>query len=145
MRFGHCCCNINQTTLTDRSITGVAMFKQAIKRISNTSPRLVLIGALIAVVAIAGAVLLLTKGGSEANANPAMQPHAARLDRVDGSVGIARAEEDDKDLDWAEATVNTPVTVGDRIYARDYAHASIALSAHNSVRVNPTTSLDVLA
>jgi len=122
------------------------MFKQAITRISKTSPRVAILVALIAVVAMSGVILLVTRGGSEANANPAMQPHAARLDRVDGSVGIARAEQDDnKDLDWAEATVNTPVTVGDRIYARDYAHASVALNGHNFVRINPTTSLDVLA
>src|ERR1043165_7963943 len=106
MRFGHYCCSLDiKTILTDRSITGVAMFKQAITRISKTSPRVAIVVALIAVVAISGVILLLTRGGSEANANPAMQPHAARLDRVDGSVGIARAEQDDnKDLDWAEAT-----------------------------------------
>ena len=121
------------------------MFKQSIKRLSGVSPRVAIAGALIIVVVISGIALLLTRGGSVANANPAMQPHAARLDRVDGSVGIARAEDEDKQLDWAEATVNTPVTVGDRIYARDYAHASIALTGHNYVRLNPTTSLDVLA
>lgn len=121
------------------------MFKQSIKRLSGVSPRLAIAGALIIVVIISGVVLLLTRGGSEANANPAMQPHAARLDRLDGSVGIARAQDNDKELDWAEASVNTPVTVGDRIYARDYAHASIALTGHNYVRLNPATSLDVLS
>jgi len=122
------------------------MFKQSIKRISSVSPRVAIAGALIIiVVVVSGVALLLTRGGSEAEANAAMQPHAARLDRVDGSVGIARAEDGDKQLDWAEATVNTPVTVGDRIYARDYANASIALTGHNYVRLNPATSLDVLA
>ena len=121
------------------------MFKQYFKRLSAVSPRAAIVGALIILVVLSGVAFLLTRGGSEANANPAMQPRAARLDRVDGSVGIARAEAADKQLDWAEATLNTPVTVGDRIYTRDYAHASIALTGHNFVRLNPTTSLDLLA
>lgn len=121
------------------------MFKQSIKRLSTVSPRVGVAGALIVVVVVSGVALLLTRGGSEANANPAMQPHAARLERVDGSVGVARAEDEGKQLDWAEATVNTPITVGDRIYTRDYAHASIALSGQDYVRLSPATSLDVLA
>ena len=121
------------------------MLNQFTQHLSSISRRTAIVTALIVVVAVSGIALLLTRAGSEANANPAMQPHAARLDRVDGSVGIARAEDEDKQLDWAEATVNTPVAVGDRIYARDYAHASIALTGHNYVRLNPATSLDVLA
>jgi len=121
------------------------MYKQFTKRLSSVSPRAAIAGALIIAVVISGVTLLLTRGGSEVNANAAMQPHAARLDRVDGSVGIARAEDEDKELDWTEASVNTPITVGDRIYARDYANASIALTGHNYVRLNPATSLDVLA
>ena len=120
-------------------------FERSIKRLSSLSPQAAIAGALILVVVVSGLALLLTRGGSEANANPALQPYAARLDRVDGSVGIARADDGDQELDWAEATVNTPVTVGDRIYTRDYAHASIAMSGQNYVRLNPATSLDVLA
>ncbi|MEK6322042.1 MAG: FecR family protein [Acidobacteriota bacterium] len=115
------------------------------KRLSGISPKVAIVGALIAIVAVSGIALLLTRGGSEANGDPAMQPRAARLERVDGSVGIARAEDQDKQLDWAEATINTPITVGDRIYARDNAHASIALTGHHYVRLNPATSLDVLS
>ncbi len=120
------------------------MFKQAIKRISGMSLRVAIAGALIIVVIISGVALLLSRGASEASSNSGMQPHAARLDRVEGSVGIARSEDDDQNTEWAEASVNTPVTVGDRIYARDYANASIALTSHNYVRLNPDTSLDVL-
>lgn len=118
---------------------------KSVKRLSSLSPQAAIAGALIIVVLVAGAALLLTRGGSEANANPALQPYAARLDRVDGSVGIARVVDGEQQLDWSEATVNMPVTVGDRVYARDYAHASIALSGQNYVRLNPATSLDMLA
>ena len=115
------------------------------KRLSSISPRIAVLGAFIAIVGICAAALLLSRGGFEAKADPAMQPRAARLERVDGSVGIARAEDQDQQLDWAEATVNTPITVGDRIYARDNAHASIALTGRNYVRLNPVTSLDLLS
>ena len=114
------------------------------KRLSSISPKITILGAFIAIVAISAAALLFTRGGSEAKGDPAMHPRAARLERVDGSVGIARAEDQNKQLDWAEASINTPVSVGDRIYARDNAHASIALTGHNYVRLNPETSLDVL-
>ncbi len=121
------------------------MFKQYIKRLTSVSPRIAIVGALVIVLAVSGIALLLTRGGSEANADPAIQPRAARLERVDGSVGIARAEDKDRQVDWSEATVNTPVTVGDRIYARDGASASIALTGHDFVRLNQATALDVLA
>ena len=121
------------------------MFKQSIKRVSSISPRVAIVGALIAVVVVSGIALLLTRGGSEAKAASGPQPRAARIERVDGSVGITRSESEDKQLDWAEATINAPVTVGDRIYARDDAHVSIALTGHNFVRLNPATSLDVLS
>ncbi|HSE38678.1 MAG TPA: DUF6600 domain-containing protein, partial [Blastocatellia bacterium] len=120
-------------------------FDKSVKRLSTLSPQAAIAGALIIVVLVAGVALLLTRGGSEAHANPALHPFAARLDRVDGSVGIARIVDGDQELDWAEATVNTPVTIGDRLYTRDYAHASIALTGQNYVRLNPATSLDVLA
>jgi hypothetical protein len=88
---------------------------------------------------------LLTQGRSEANASAAIQPYAARLDRVDGSVGIARVEGGDRQPDWTEATVNTPVTIGDRVYVRDRSRASIALTGHDYVQLNPATSLDLLS
>jgi uncharacterized protein DUF6600 len=114
------------------------------KRISSISPRIAILGAFIAIVALSGAALLFTRGGSVAKGDVAMQPRAARLERVDGSVGIARAEDENKQLDWTEASINTPVAVGDRIYARDNAHASIALTGRHYVRMNPVTSLDLL-
>jgi Family of unknown function (DUF6600) len=120
------------------------MLKQFTRKLASVSPRVATVGALILVVVISGIALLLTRGGSTAKAN-AIQPAAARLDKLDGSVGIARVSNDNQEPDWREATVNTPIAVGDRIYARDYAHASVALTAHNYVRLNPSTSLDLLS
>ena len=58
------------------------MFKQSIKRLSSVSPRVAIAGALIIVVVISGVALLLTRGGSVANANPAMQPLMVDPDQV---------------------------------------------------------------
>jgi hypothetical protein len=118
------------------------MFSKFRGHLSKVKPSTALVGALIGVLVIAGAAVLLTRTGSKAEA--AMQPFAARVDRVDGSVGIARMKADNNQTEWSEATVNTPVTVGDRIYARDGASAAIALSGHNYVRLNPETAVDVL-
>ena len=120
------------------------MLKQFTKKLAGISPRAAIVGAFILVVALSGIALLLTRGGPDAKAD-VVQPNAARLDKLDGSVGIARVIDANQEPDWTEATVNAPITVGDRIYARDYAHASLALTAHNYVRLNPSTALDVLA
>lgn len=120
------------------------MLNNSSKRFSNFPRRFIVIGALAAVVVISGLALLLTRSGSKAEASD-IQPYAARVDRVDGSVGIARVQDQDKEEDWAEATLNTPVTVGDRIYARDGSRASIALTGRNFVRLEPGTSVDVLS
>ena len=121
------------------------MFAQLRKKISSVSPRVAIAGVLIAIVAGSGVALLLTRGGERVEADDTVQPVAARIDRVDGSVGIARVEDENTEPDFAEATVNAPVTVGDRIYARDGSRTSIALTGHNYVRLEPTASLDVLA
>ncbi|MEK6287240.1 MAG: FecR family protein, partial [Acidobacteriota bacterium] len=121
------------------------MLKQFTNRLSSVSPRVAILAALILIVAVSGVALLLTRGSHDANADTSVQPYAARIDRVDGSVGIARAAYEDKELDWAEATLNTPVSVGDRIFARDGSRASIALTGRDYVQLNPSTSLDVLS
>lgn len=123
------------------------MFRKLTKPASRVSQRIVIIGILFALVAASGIALLLTRG---TDADATIEPYAARIDRVDGSVGITRVDEQDvtygeKEPDWAEATINTPVSVGDRIYSRNGSNASIALTGHNYVRLNPDTSLDVLS
>ena len=63
------------------------------KRLSSISPKITILGAFIAIVAISAVALLLTRGGSVAKGDSAMLPRAARLERVEGNVGIARAED----------------------------------------------------
>src|SRR3712207_8370418 len=53
-------------------------------------------------------------------------PRAARVERVDGPVGLYRglaADAAQPDAAWEELTPNTPVTAGDRIY-RSEEHTS---------------------
>src|ERR1041384_4834390 len=119
------------------------MFGRIISRFSNLSARAAIVIAFAVIVAVSGVAYLVTRG-SNAEADTSVQPVAARIDQVDGSVGLARTYADNEQPDWTEATVNTPVSIGDRIYARSGAHASIALTGHDSVRLNPEAALDVL-
>ncbi|MFY9611313.1 MAG: FecR family protein [Blastocatellia bacterium] len=122
------------------------MFAELRKRLSRVSPRVAIaVGLLIAFAAGSGVALLLMRGGETVDADDAVQPMAARIDRVDGNVGIARVIDENTEPDWDDATINTPVSVGDRIYTRDNSRASVALTGHNFVRLDPNASLDVLA
>jgi hypothetical protein len=104
---------------------------------------------LIAVVCIVSAACH-NADGDKAAATDAM-PLAARVDRLDGEVGIDRQtdtqdnSQDQSQTDWAKASVNTPVSVGSRVYVKDKAHAAIAFSGRNYGRFNPNTSLEVLS
>lgn len=78
-------------------------------------------------------------------------PSAARVERVDGQVGVSHnvagatdAQQQQPQQQWLEATTNMPVSVGDRIYARDNSRASVAFTGRNFARLNPRTSLDVM-
>src|ERR1051326_554498 len=78
-------------------------------------------------------------------------PSAARVERVDGQVGVSHnvagatdAQQPQPQQQWLEATTNMPVSVGDRIYARDNSRASVAFTGRNFARLNPRTSLDVM-
>ena len=122
------------------------MLAEVRRKLTSVSPRVaIVIGLLVAFVAGSGIALLFMRGADKAGADDSVQPMAARIDRLDGSVGIARVIDENTEPDWDDATINTPVSVGDRIYARDGSRASIALSGRNFVRIEPDTALDVLA
>ena len=105
----------------------------------------------LTVVALIFAVLAAVAVGwwvrHEQNASAAALPNAARIQRVDGDVALNNSDNngDAADTQWVQATANQPFTVGDRIYTRDNAHASLAFTGRNFARLNPNTSLDVLS
>ncbi len=74
-------------------------------------------------------------------------PRAARVERVDGEVGLSRdlnADASDE-AHWIELTPNTPLTTGDRLYARDDSNASLAFTGRQFATVYPDSSLDVVS
>ena len=73
-------------------------------------------------------------------------PYAARIQRVEGEVAFSddRANAD-ANPQWTPATANQPFSQGDRIYTRDNARTSLAFSGRNFARLNPNTSLDIIA
>jgi hypothetical protein len=100
-------------------------------------PHAAVIGLAVAVAAGAG-VWLYQRNSN--NAEAAMLPNAARLQRVEGQVALADAN----DTEWRAAGLNEPVSVGDRLYTRDNARASVAFNGRNYARLDPNTALDVV-
>jgi len=101
-------------------------------------PHAAVIGLVVAVAAGAGVWLYQRHSN---NAEAAMLPNAARLQRVEGQVALSDAN----DTEWRAAGPNEPVSVGDRLYTRENAWASVAFDGRNYARLDPNTALDVVA
>jgi Family of unknown function (DUF6600)/FecR protein len=104
-------------------------------------------GVMAAIVAVAaGAGVWLYQRHSQ-NVEAAAVPDAARIQRVDGQVALTDAV-DANSVDatqWRAAGMNEPFSVGDRIYTRENAHASLAFNSRNYARLYPNTALDAIA
>ncbi|HYG12365.1 MAG TPA: DUF6600 domain-containing protein [Pyrinomonadaceae bacterium] len=73
-------------------------------------------------------------------------PGAARVERVDGKVGLNRKLTSDASQEqWIEITPNTPLTMGDRLYSREDSRAGIAFTGRNFARLEPDSALDVVS
>lgn len=105
-------------------------------------PHLTVVALVFAVVSGA-AVGLWVRHEQQAKAEAL--PGVARIERVDGAVGLNNSLADDANTEWVAVTPNTPISVGDRIYTRDNSQASIAFTGRNFARLNDGSSLDVLA
>lgn len=108
-------------------------------------PHLTIVAIVVAVAAGIGVALWMRNEPSAAAENI---PNAARIQRVEGDValnnGLAAGDNSQADQ-WYTASANQPFSVGDRIYTRDNSRASLAFTGRNFARLNPNTSLDVLA
>lgn len=108
-------------------------------------PHLTIVAVICAVAAGAGVALWMKH---ERTATAEAVPNAARIQRVEGDValsnGLATGDNSQGDQ-WYAAAENQPFSVGDRIYTRDDSRASLAFTGRNFARLNPNTSLDVLA
>src|ERR1700730_12114904 len=108
----------------------------------KTWPHLAIIGLLCLVLGAGGAALWVRH---EQTAQASALPSAARIDRVNGDVGLNRSlDSNAANTQWVKAEQNTPVSVGDRIYTRDKSDASVAFTGRNFARLNEDTSLDLL-
>jgi FecR protein len=106
-------------------------------------PHLAIIALVVAIAAGVGVGLWMRH---EQTASAEAIPNAARIQRVEGEVALNNSEATNTQSDqWIPATENQPFSVGDRIYTRDKSRASLAFTGRNFARLNPNTSLDVLA
>lgn len=121
------------------------MNKKTNGKLSKVPQNVVIIAALVAIVGISGLALWLTR--SEPKADAAIMPRAARIERVEGEVGIARTfdQEQEAELEWADAVMNAPLTTGDRVYAQEGARTSVAFTGRNFARLDSGASMDVLS
>jgi hypothetical protein len=103
--------------------------------------------AIVVVFAALGAGAAALWMRHEQKAEAMSVPRAARVERVDGEVGLSRVltAGDFEDAGWQELTPNTPLTEGDRLYAREGSRAALAFTGRNFARLEPDSSLDVIA
>src|SRR5215213_1769589 len=106
-------------------------------------PHLTIVAVVCAVLAGVGVGLWMKH---EQTASAEALPNAARIQRVEGEVGLNNSDAGNTQIDdWIRATENQPFSVGDRTYTRDNSRASLAFTGRNFARLNPNTSLDVLS
>ena len=106
-------------------------------------PHLVIVAVVCAVLAGVGVALWMKH---EQSASAEALPYAARIQRVEGEVALNNSDPANAQSDqWTTATINQPFSVGDRIYTREKSRASLAFTGRNYARLDPNTSLDVLA
>ena len=106
-------------------------------------PHLTIVAVVCAVLAGLGVAYWMKH---EQTASAEAIPNAARIQRVEGEVALNNdAAGNTQTEDWIRATENQPVSVGDRIYTRENSRTSLAFTGRNFARLDPNTSLDVLA
>src|SRR5215831_9966027 len=132
---------------------------------------ILLISFMVAAVVASGTAVLFTRSEPKTQSDSnALVPLAARVDKIDGTVGIDRqfanqgpdrpyktdqAYQADQQYqqenqassqpDWKIPARNAPVSVGDRIYVGERSHLGVAFSGRNYARLNPNTELEVLS
>ncbi len=106
-------------------------------------PHLVIVAVVCAVLAGVGVAWWMKH---EQTASAEALPYAAQIQRVEGEVALNNSDPANAQSDqWTTATTNQPFSVGDRIYTRDNSRTSLAFTGRNFARLDPNTSLDVLA
>src|SRR6266852_1810554 len=94
--------------------------------------------------ALVGGAAALLWNKYERTAQAKELPNAARIERVEGQVGINQSLDNATSSQWTEATANMPVSVGDRIYTKENSKSEIAFTGRNFATVDANTALDIL-
>src|SRR5256714_12497459 len=94
--------------------------------------------------AVVGAIAALLWVKYERKVEASSLPNAARIERVEGQVGINQSADNTANSQWITATPNMPVSVGDRIYTKQNSRMQIGFTGRNLATVDANTSLDVL-
>jgi hypothetical protein len=107
-------------------------------------PHITIVAVVVALIAGLGVAFWMK---NEPTASAEELPYAARIQRVDGEVAFSDSlpTSEAGEPQWVAATANQPFSAGDRIYTRDNARTSLAFSGRNFARLDPNTSLDVVA
>jgi hypothetical protein len=91
-----------------------------VKQYFHNMPRhIAIIGAFLAGIIVAGVIFWVSRSNPQADAS--LTPRAARIERVEGSVGLSHAQAQPQaqtgvaESEWEEATRNAPLTTGDRV------------------------------
>ncbi|MBI3650069.1 MAG: hypothetical protein HY231_03385 [Acidobacteria bacterium] len=116
--------------------------KQSFQRMPKTAA---IIGAFSAGIVLTSILFLVFRSPSKADDN--LLPRAARIERVEGNVGLAHTQAlpNGGEPNWEEASKNTPLVTGDRVYARDGSRATVAFTRRNYARLDSGSALDILS
>ncbi len=106
-------------------------------------PHMTIMAIVVALISGLGVALWLR---NEKSVSAEDLPYAARIQRVEGQVAFSEnLASEEPNAEWVAATPNQPFSVGDRIYTRDNGRTSLAFTGRNFARLEPNTSLDVVA
>jgi len=94
--------------------------------------------------AVVGAIGALLWARYERKAEASSLPSAARIERVEGQVGVNQGADNSDNAQWISATPNMPVSAGDRIYTKQNSRTQIGFTGRNLATVEGNTSVDML-
>src|SRR4030095_6186365 len=105
---------------------GVCLMSSKLMAKVKTVPKTLTLVSLIAAICLVSVACHgnNAEGDKTVAASTDVMPLAARIDRLDGEVGVDRPTEDNTqnntdDSDWVKASINSPVSVGSRVYVKD--------------------------
>src|SRR5262249_55138025 len=112
----------------------------------RNAPGILVTSVLLTAILLAAGLSLSACRSTDSSATVAasdVPPLAARVDRLDGDVGTINQTQagQAQPASFIKAGVNTPVSVGTRLYVKSGSRSAVAFSGRNYARLNPNTSV----